>query len=207
MVMKIQDEELYDLWEKRWGDSKKRNKKLTFIGRLSRRAKIKVLSRAIKGLEIKTVIEVGCGLGHTQQVFHSAGFDCVGIDVSPYAVAVCKDKGLRSSLRKVEDITEQYSLVSSDGMLEHFLDFEPYAKHLMRISRRYVLLIQPNHDSFCGKTLAYLGGIIRRDKNVFEYNYRMKDFIAVFDRNGFKVVNNYPIFCDVLRLLLFERTR
>ena len=204
--MKNHEEELYDLWEKRWGGSKKRNRKLTVIGRLSRRAKIKTLFRSIKDLEVKTVIEVGCGLGYTQKVYHDADFDCVGIDISPYAVAVCKDKGLKSSLGKLEDVIKQYDLVSSDGMLEHFLNFELYAKYLMRISRRYVLLIQPNHDSFCGKTLAYLGEVIHRDKNVFEYNYRMKDFIAVFNRNGFKVVNNYPIFCDVLRLLLFERT-
>jgi len=102
-------------------------------------------------------------------------------------------------------VSEQYDLVSSDGMLEHFLNFEPYARHLMRISRRYVLLIQPNHDSFRGKTAAYLAELLRRDENIFEYNYRIKDFISVFSQHGFKVIGNYPIFSDVFKLLLFEK--
>ena len=108
-------------------------------------------------------------------------------------------------LRKMEDVKEQYDLVSSDGMLEHFLNFEPYAQHLMRISRRYVLLIQPNHDSFCGKTLAYLSELLRGDANVFEYNYRIRDFISVFSRYGFEIAKNSPIFFDVFRLLLFRK--
>ena len=74
----------------------------------------------------------------------------------------------------------------------------------------YVLLgwlkkIQPNHDSFWGKTLAYLAELLRGRENVFEYNYRIKDFISVFENNGFKITENYPIFCDVFRLLLFKK--
>ena len=68
-----------------------------------------------------------------------------------------------------------------------------------------MLLIQPNHDSFRGKTLAYLAELIRGDENVFEYNYRIKDFIDVFHRNGFQIVNNYPVFFNVFRLLLFRK--
>jgi hypothetical protein len=75
----------------------------------------------------------------------------------------------------------------------------------MRISRRYVLLIQPNHDSFVGKTLAYLSEILKGGKNVYEYNYRIIDFISIFAADGFKIVKNEKIFLDVFRLLLFEK--
>jgi hypothetical protein len=85
------------------------------------------------------------------------------------------------------------------------LNFEPYARLLMNISNNYVLLIQPNHDSFCWKTLAYLAELIRGRENVFEYNYRIKDFINVFQNNGFEITKNYPIFRDVFRLLLFKK--
>ena len=118
---------------------------------------------------------------------------------------MCRNKGLNVTQRKLEDITEKYDLVSSDGMLEHFLNFEPYAQQLMNISKDYVLLIQPNHDSFWGKTLAYLAELLRDRENVFEYNYRIKDFITVFQNNGFMITGNYPIFCDVFRLLLFKK--
>ena len=168
-------------------------------------AKEKVLATAIKDITITNVIEVGCGLGHTMEVYNKNGLNCVGIDVSYHAVSVCRNKGLNVTQRKLEDITEKYDLVSSDGMLEHFLNFEPYAQLLMNISKNYVLLIQPNHDSFWGKTLVYLAELLRGRENVFEYNYRIKDFITVFLNNGFKITGNYPIFCDVFRLLLFKK--
>lgn len=202
--MKSLDKELYGTWDRRWEGSEE-SERLTFIGRLMFKAKKRVLVNAIKDLEIKTAIEVGCGLGHTMEVFKQIGLDCVGIDVSHHAISVCKNKGLSVILKKVEDVTQEYDLVSSDGMLEHFLNFEPYAQDLMRISNNYVLLIQPNHDSFRGKTLAYLAELFRGNENVFEYNYRIRDFITVFRRNGFEIIKNCPIFFDVFRLLLLKR--
>ncbi|MDY6972040.1 MAG: methyltransferase domain-containing protein [Thermodesulfobacteriota bacterium] len=203
-MIKKHDEELYQIWDKRWQGSEQAER-LTPLGRLMFRAKKKALARTISGLKVKTVIEVGCGLGHTLEFYYRGDFNCIGIDISPHAVAVCKNKGLPAILQNLEDVIEQYDLVSSDGMLEHFLDFAPYARHLMRISRQYVLLIQPNHDSFFGKTLAYLAELLKSSENVFEYNYRIKDFVDVFHRNGFEAKQNYPIFFDVFRILLFEK--
>ncbi len=202
--MKTNSEVLYETWVKRWEGSEEAER-LTFIGRMMFKAKEKVLTNAINDLPIGKVIEVGCGLGHTMEVFKRNNLNCVGIDVSPHAVSVCRNKGLNVSQRKLEDITEKYDLVSSDGMLEHFLNFEPYAQHLMRISSNYVLLIQPNHGSFFGKTLAYMAELLRGNENVFEYNYRIKDFTSVFERNGFRIIRNTPIFLDVFRLLLFKK--
>ncbi len=202
--MKTNTEALYETWDKRWEGSEE-EERLTFIGRMMFKTKEKVLTTVIKDIPITKVIEIGCGLGHTMEAYKKNGLNCVGIDVSSHAVSVCRNKGLNVTQRKLEDITEKYDLVSSDGMLEHFLNFEPYARQLMNISNNYVLLIQPNHDSFWGKTLAYLAELIRGRENVFEYNYRIKDFITVFENNGFEITENYPIFCDVFRLLLFKK--
>ena len=202
--MNTNSKTLYETWDKRWEGSEE-EERLTFIGKIMFKAKEKVLATAIKDITNANVIEVGCGLGHTMEVYKKNGLNCVGIDVSSHAVSVCRNKGLNVTQRKLEDITEKYDLVSSDGMLEHFLNFEPYAQQLMNISKDYVLLIQPNHDSFWGKTLAYLAELLRGRENVFEYNYRIKDFITVFQNNGFMITGNYPIFCDVFRLLLFKK--
>lgn len=198
--------QLYDIWDQRWEGSDE-SERLTFVGRVMFKAKRRVLKNIIDNLPIRSVIEVGCGLGHTMSVYEDAGLECMGIDISPHAVNVCTKKGLNATLQKVEDVTDSYDLVSSDGMLEHFLNFEPYAGHLMRISRRYVLLIQPNHESFAGKTLSCLDTLLRPNANVYEYNYRIRDFVAVFHVNGFYLIKNHPIFFDVFRLLLFERKK
>jgi 2-polyprenyl-3-methyl-5-hydroxy-6-metoxy-1,4-benzoquinol methylase len=202
--MNTNSKTLYETWDKRWKGSEE-EERLTFIGKIMFKAKEKVLATAINDITNANVIEVGCGLGHTMEVYKKNGLNCVGIDVSSHAISVCRNKGLNVTQRKLEDITEKYDLVSSDGMLEHFLNFEPYAQQLMNISKDYVLLIQPNHDSFWGKTLAYLAELLRGRENVFEYNYRIKDFITVFQNNGFMITGNYPIFCDVFRLLLFKK--
>ena len=91
-------------------------------------------------------------------------------------------------------------------MLEHFLDFEPYVEHFCRVSRNFVVIIQPNHGSFIGKTAAYLAELLRGEQNIFEYNYRISDFIDVFKGYDFSLINNQAIFFDVFRLLVFEKS-
>ena len=197
---------LYESWEKRWGNSKEKEE-LSLIGKRMFKSKIKSLADIISDISVQTVIEVGCGLGHTLDFYCRNGFDCIGIDISENAIACCKNKNLPVVRKNLENVDEKYDLVSSDGMLEHFLDFQPYARHLMRISRDYVLLIQPNHGSFMGKTLVYLSELIKGDKNVFEYNFRINDFISVFSENEFYLVKNTPVFQDVFRILLFKKSR
>ena len=160
----------------------------------------------INGLNIHSAIDVGCGLGFQLQLFKDAGFDYMGLDVSPISVAICRKKGLNAKLGKLEEAEGLFDLVASEGMLEHFLNFEPYVKHMIRLSNQYVLLMQPNHDSFTGRSLAYLAQTIRGSKIVLEYNYQMKDYINVFEKNGYSVRKNEPVFFDTSRLLLFKKS-
>ena len=199
------DTKLNELWDGRWIGSEE-SERLTPVGRLMFKAKTKRLNQVVSGLPIISVIEVGCGLGYTLALYQKMGLNCMGVDISPHAIHVCEKKGLNVVLKDVKDVNESYDLVSSDGMLEHFLNFEPYAKLMMKISNKYVLLIQPNHDSFYGKTLAYLAELFRSNENVHEFNYRIIDFISIFETNGFRILKNLPIFYDVFRLLLFGRT-
>lgn len=206
MTINMQDERLHKIWDERWKGSAKKDP-LGFVGRIIFKAKEGVFKDILNELQGGRVIEVGCGIGSMTRILDGAGLDYIGIDASPAAVRICKENGLRAEAKRLEEVLEEYDLVFSDGMLEHFINFEPYARHLMRISRRYVLLIQPNHDSFCGKTLVYLAELLRRDKNVFEYNYRIRDFISSFEENGFSLRKNMPVFFDVYRMLLFEREK
>ncbi|HIJ83581.1 MAG: SAM-dependent methyltransferase protein [Magnetococcales bacterium] len=198
------ERKLYQAWEERWRDSQGLER-LTGLGRLMFQAKKKVLRGVLPTLAPRSIIEVGCGLGHILEVYHQAGLDCVGIDISPSAIHICQKKGLRVELKNVDLETRSFDLVSSDGMLEHFLNFEPMARQMIRLSQRFVLLIQPDHSSFLGKTLPFLAELIKGDENVLEYNYRIGDFIDVFAQEGFEITINRPIFANVFRLLVFKR--
>lgn len=195
-------------WERRWQGSDEHGKegeRLTWLGRRMLQAKKTRLKQLTGELGIRTVVEVGCGLGYTLAAYVDAGLDCLGIDISENAVRACQRKDLPVRLQSLEKTVGSYDLVSSDGMLEHFLHFAPLAAHMVRISGKYVLLIQPNHESFTGKTLVYLAELLRGRINVHEYNYRMEDFIRVFSDLGCQVVRNEPLFGDVFRLLLFMK--
>ncbi|MBF0399059.1 MAG: methyltransferase domain-containing protein [Desulfobacterales bacterium] len=178
---------------------------MTLPGRILTKARLKALKKIILSLSIQNAIDVGCGLGHLLQIFKDADIHYLGIDVSQKAVMTCKEKGLNAKIGKLEEEKSSYDLVASEGMLEHFLNFEPYVKDLIRISSLYILLMQPNHDSFMGRTLVYLARTVRGDKIVFEYNYRMKDYIEIFEKNGCVCIKNEPVFFDTSRLLLFKK--
>ncbi len=200
METKQTNEKLYKDWDKFW---EKEN--VTALGRIMTKARMQTYYDTISNLNIKTAIDVGCGYGMLLRMFKDLGLEYEGIDVSQNSVDFCKRLGLNARLGKLEEEEKRYDLVESEGMLEHFLNFEPFAQHLMRISNRYVLIMQPNHGSFFGRTLVYFAQILRSHVLMYEYNYRMKDFETVFNRNGFKLVETKPVFLDTSRLLLFER--
>ena len=203
-MTKKSDERTYEAWDKRWSGSHV-ERHITLVGRRMFKAKKKALGRVLRETDVRSAIEVGCGLGFTLEVLMDAGIQYEGIDVSARAVSFCKNKGLNATQMRLDKARGEYDLVLSDGMLEHFLNFEPHAKKMMGLSRKYVLLIQPNHDSFSGRTLAYLAGLFRGRTNVYEYNYRIGDFIRVFEDAGFLLVKNLPVYFNVFRLLLFKR--
>jgi len=198
------NKKLQEAWNSRW-ESSHTGRHSTFLSRQMMKAKKKIIRKILENIEAKTVIDVGCGIGRTLEVFRDTGLDYLGIDTSSEAISICRKKQLSVLHKDLDEVEETYDLVFSDGMLEHFLNFEPYAKKMMQISKKHVLLIQPNHGSFMGKTLVYFAELLRGRINVYEYNYRIHDFIDTFEENDFSICENHSIFLDVYRILLFER--
>ena len=197
-------EHIYRVWDQRWAGENDSNK-VTIIGRLMFRAKSRLLAEVVPGLGGKSIIDVGCALGYTLEALCATGIETVGIDVSQNAVKACKARGLPVQHRDVKEVDERFDIVFSDGMLEHFINFEPFVEEFCRISNRFVVLIQPNHQSFIGKTAVYLADLIRGEDIVYEYNYRLTDFIRIFDEHNFRIEKNIPVFGDCFRLLVFEK--
>lgn len=193
-----------EIWQDRWKNADRLNH-VSFLGKLMFKSKIKALKNTISTLQFDSVIEAGCGLGYTSKIFQSFGKNYIGIDISPDAVNYCLNKGLNVIQKNMNDVNETYDMVFSDGMLEHFLNFEPYVKKMTEISKKYVMLIQPNHESCVGKTLVFLSELLKNNVNVFEYNYRIKDFEEIFQKYSFNLIYNIPIFLDVFKLLIFNK--
>ena len=194
---------LYEKWEKTWARDKSSN--MTFIGKKITKAKQKGLKEILKRINTSSVIDVGCGLGYSLEIFKNLGLSVIGIDVSPTAVKVCKKKGFNVFHKKLEDVKEKYDLVFSDGLLEHFLDFGKYVQYLTNVSKRYVLIIQTDHETLIVRFLLLLETLLREGKNMYEYNYRIEDYIDTFNRFGFKLKEIKGVYMNGFKLLLFEK--
>jgi 2-polyprenyl-3-methyl-5-hydroxy-6-metoxy-1,4-benzoquinol methylase len=106
---------------------------------------LKEIEKALKGIEYKSVLDIGCGNGRWSQYFHDKVY--WGIDISTKMINVARtyypDKTFK--VRKVENIAEDLKedLVFSYTCLHHLKekDFVEAAGRIKKISR-YALLIE-----------------------------------------------------------------
>ena len=213
-----------DVWEASWDNIddtvySKRN----IVSRLG----FFILKKTLKNIIDKTrlkkssrIIEVGCGSGKGLSYFREFGFkNSIGIDYSLNALRNCRARGFEikkdvflMNASKTKFKKASFDLVYSEGLLEHYKNFTPIAKEFSRISRRYILIAQPDHYSFLGKMLNKI--VSRFEKgHVKEYSYRMSDFVNAFKKLGFeiKIIKGthlkYLDSLDTSKLLLFEKVK
>jgi SAM-dependent methyltransferase len=166
------------------------------------------------------IIDVGCGSGKALSYFREFGFrDSIGIDVSSNALKICENIGFKinkdvflmnASRTKFKD--KAFDLVFAEGLLEHFKDFMPLASEMARISKKYILITQPDHFTMTGKILNIL--VSRFEKgHVKEYDYRMGEFVEAFNKLGFDIKSitgshfAHFAFIDTSKILLFEKVK
>lgn len=155
------------------------------------------------------ILDFGCGSGRTLKMFRSIGYEnSIGVDVSSNSMKLCekntfilgkdvflvKENGTNFKDRK-------FDMVFADGVLEHFEDFIPIVREMCRMTKKYVLITQPNHFSLYGRILR------RMDRKlVHEYTYRIADFEKAFAKNGFRLVDISHFNFREHWAMLFKRT-
>lgn len=72
---------------------------------------------------------------------------------------------------------------------------------MSRLSKKYILITQPNHFSLFGKFLTFF----HRHCEVYEYSYTIDDFIKVFRRYSMKLVLIKSYNFNEQVALLFEK--
>ena len=84
------------------------------------------------------VLEFGCGLG--QNIFLHRN-NCLGIDVSEFALGKCKEKGIKVSkdIKKIED--ESFDGVLCCHVLEHLENPIEYIKEFYRVLKKDGILV------------------------------------------------------------------
>ena len=149
------------------------------------------------------LLEAGSGLGKWVNYFHTRGYDITGIDYSQIAVDELKkyNPEFKVSLGDITNIPfddETFDTYLSFGVLEHLEDDNDLKK---AISEAYRIL-KPSGVAII--TIPYLNfanlkyanknhkHFKNKEKNFFEYNYTIKEFLKYFDRKKFEVLELVP---------------
>jgi SAM-dependent methyltransferase len=196
-------------WDEVWKDFKE----LNYFGRMLSKAHQKTLKKIAQtfGLNIRTkVLDVGCGYGETLTNLRTVGLtNSIGIDNSENSLRLCMKRkflvGQDVFLMDAADMKfadKNFDLVISHGMLEHFQGalFKEMVQEMCRVSRKYVVIFQPNHFSLFNKIMLTIG---RRP--VKEFSYSKTDFAREFERFNFTLAKDYDINFGEEFVLLFER--
>ena len=194
-------------WESEWKDFKKSN----FWGRRLHKEQKRTIKQILSNIKLTKnakILDMGCGGGRTLSWFREFGYkNSIGIDNSKNSIKLCQQRGFRikkdiflMNASRTKFKKNRFDLVFADGVLEHYKDFSPLVKEITRISKRYVLITQPNHFSFFGRVLKFFGR-----HTVFEYSYKIEDFKKAFKTQNFmlKIKRNYNL--NEQFALLFER--
>jgi SAM-dependent methyltransferase len=89
----------------------------------------------------KTVLDVGCNVGYGVQLLANAGATVSGVDVSPQAVKVAKERlGTGADIRLYDGkrsnfAAHSFDVVTSFQVIEHISDYDAYFAEIARVLR------------------------------------------------------------------------
>lgn len=113
--------------------------------------KAQVINEFVREHDIDSVIEFGCGDGNQLRLAHYPKY--VGLDVSPAAVAMCREKFAQDKTKSFYLIHEwdgkRADLALSLDVIYHLTEdavFERYMTDLFRSADRYIIIYSSNHD-------------------------------------------------------------
>ncbi len=90
----------------------------------------------LDGLNVKTLLDVGCGRGGFMRRMISDGVVCKGVDLSSVMIEECKDQGLDAECIDVSEVEGKYDAVVSIFDVLNFLDKDELVKFLDAVAQR-----------------------------------------------------------------------
>ena len=195
-----------NIWNEHWNDYK-----LNFFFRYLWKDIKKEMKKVIQPFpKDYKILDFGCGIGRTMQIFKKSNFENVkGVDVSKNCLKECEKKGFKLNVdifladkEKTPFNDNEFNMVFSDGLLEHFKDMDPIVKEMCRISNRYVILLQPNHSSLFGFVFHLLPNFKAKIK---EQKHPLSDYKESFKKFGFKLAKVTDIHFNQEFFLLFQK--
>ena len=211
----MSDIEVKKLWEQHWKDTKSVEDVASPIGKQLRRQRLKLMFKMLNPLDRNiTIVDMGCGGGRTLQNIRSAGFkNAIGIDYSSEALSRCEKIGYEINkdvflvdAKETHYPDRHFDLTFSEGLWEHFTNPEPFMDEQMRISKTYLMIIQPDHFSFFGFLLKKGWDMFAsKSGGVNEYSFKLSYFEKYLKGNGFDLIDKRATCLNEQAVMLFKR--
>lgn len=155
--------------------------------------------------QVSLALDCGCGNGNIVSFLERQGVQCIGIDLSDYAIANAKMRPLKdgvsnsslyaTDVEKMDFDEEMFDLIISDGVLDH-IPFEK-AKRIVSSFYRYLkkegylfISLRSIKDSEYGR-----GENIDKNTYLLENGYEDGELQHFFDiREIAELLNNFKVF-------------
>ncbi len=138
---------------------------------------------ASKGINVGTLLDIGCGVGDFLHTAETHGWDCIGVEPSEDAKAIAQKrmKGKIISSEELETLSDgSFDLITMWHVLEHVDDLKWQIAQLQRLvkSSGRVVIALPNYKSYDGQYYKELWAAydVPRHLNHFNRNTLAKMF-------------------------------
>ncbi len=145
------------------------------------RHQLKSLTRFINPSK-KKILDVGTGGGFFLEEAKKAGFDCFGLDISPFACGLAKknfgEKIFCGTIEEANYPDSFFDAVCLLDVLEHISNPKKIIQEIWRITKPGGLLfiVSPNHNSLSRKVFG---------RNWFQYKH---EHVFYFNKNSFQII-------------------
>jgi SAM-dependent methyltransferase len=163
------------------------------------------------------IIDFGCGEGRTLSYIKEFGFrNSIGIDISKEAIKNCCKKGLKMDcdvfhIENEKNFKMKCDLLFSEGLLEHYDNLDLIVNKMIRLTKKYVFLVQPLTTSFTFRTIDFFVRNFGEFREyVKEYHYKIDDYMKAFKKYGFvkklvQTTHGFPTFLDTSIIIVLEK--
>ena len=179
------------------------------------------------------VLDVGCNAGRHALYLQQQGLDVLGVDVSPLAIAVAKERGLNAEVLSIDELSAELGMFDTILMLGNNFGLFGSASKARRLLRRFKAFTRPGatliaeslnvYETKDPDHLAYLAANRERGRMSGQIRMRARykrlvtpwfDYLMVspeemetlVDGTGWRVTNQYPPGGARLNTYVIERS-